>query len=292
MIDIVRSSLNNPWLIPLRIAHWYHRELCNDNSISVMKREWDNLIVLDACRYDVFASCWVGPGELSSAISKGSNTPEWLNRTFTDLYPDTVYVTGNPQVQANDIASKFYQHVSVWRHQWDDELQTVLPTDMADETIKAVETYDNKRVISHWIQPHYPFIGETGLAIRQGSLTGDGVFRETTEEPTIWDKLEREEIDKETVWKAYIENLKVVLPEVYRTIEAIEGRTVVTSDHGNVFGRYGLFGHPGHKYIQELVKVPWLIVDGKRRSIRAECVGGESEVDELVEERLSSLGYT
>lgn len=291
MIKQLRKTIKNPWLIPLAISHRYYRWTGNDNATSVMNEDWDNLIILDACRFDIFQSSWEGPGNLYSIISMGSNTPEWLTRTFTDTYPDTVYVTGNPQVQANDIQGRFHDCVSVWESNWDEQLNTVHPKNMADETLAAADHFDNKRLISHWIQPHYPFIGRTGSEIEQRTLTGDGTRQESTDTPTVWEKLEQGNLDKTTVWRAYKENLEIALPELYRTIKALDGRTIVTSDHGNVFGRYNLYGHPGAKFIEELVKVPWLIVGGDRREIHAEETSGYRVTDKKVKSRLEHLGY-
>lgn len=292
MVRYLRKLLQNPFLLPLALHHRYHRVAGHDNTISVMEEDWDNLIVLDACRFDLFKSLWNGPGELTSVISRGSNTPEWLIRNFTNEYPDTVYITGNPQVQANDIQDRFYKTISVWQSDWNDELNTVLPRDMANATIKAVNEYSDKRIISHWIQPHYPFIGKTGQRLEHRSLVGNGEIKEDSDLPSIWDQLKHGNVSEDVVRSAYRENLEIALPEVYRTVERLDGKTVVTSDHGNVFGKYGLYGHPGNKFVKELIEVPWVCIDSDRREIHAGRVDPVVTTDDAVKERLQHLGYT
>lgn len=34
-------------------------------------------------------------------------------------------------------------------------------------------------------------------------------------------------------------------------------KVVITSDHGEAFGEWGIYGHPGGVYIKALTEVPW-----------------------------------
>ncbi|WP_161782048.1 hypothetical protein [Halolamina rubra] len=256
-----------------------------------MEEDWDNLIVLDSCRFDLFRDSWDGPGQLSSVLSMGSDTTEWLNRNFNDEYPDTVYVAGNPQLRANDLEELFFKVNNVWETNWNERFNTVLPEVMANNTIEAQKNHSDKRIISHWVQPHYPFIGETGAEIEHRSLSGDGIVENDQRNVSIWEKLSQGLIDEETVRQAYQENLEVALPEVRRLINELDGKTIVTSDHGNIFGKYGLYGHPGNKFIRELLEVPWLTVEGSRRNITMGKTLHVAEENVDVNERLQDLGY-
>jgi hypothetical protein len=52
------------------------------------------------------------------------------------------------------------------------------------------------------------------------------------------------------------------------------------------------WGHPRSVYTEQLVKIPWLVIDGDRRNIRREEPESQTEVaDEVVTERLEDLGY-
>jgi hypothetical protein len=49
----------------------------------MMERDWDTLVVLDACRYDIFADHHTLEGSLEPLYSIVSNTFEWLQKSFT-----------------------------------------------------------------------------------------------------------------------------------------------------------------------------------------------------------------
>lgn len=104
------------------------------------------------------------------------------------------------------------------------------------------------------------------------------------------------------LYRAYRENLEAVLPAVERLLSELDGRTVVTADHGQLFGErlfsipIRKYGHPPGLYPEELVKVPWHVFDeGPRREIVSEERPGKSsrdtEDEELARERLRDLGY-
>jgi len=271
----------------------------------VMDEDWDNLLILDACRYDMFEQQHSLPGTLESRVSRGSNTPEFLRENFEGkTFEDTVYVTANPQINVRLPSGTFHDVVSVWRDHWDDELNTVPPEVMSEEVRKAAERYPDKRLVAHYVQPHYPFVGPTGQAM--GAQAGmelskrmaDGDSAEQDEEH-VWDKLKRGKVDTATVWEAYRENLDIALESLPGLIDDLDGTTVVTSDHGNLLGEHpepcpvpmGLYGHPEGVYSEHLVKVPWLVIEGaERKEVVAEA-STDSELVEGTEERLKDLGY-
>lgn len=105
----------------------------------------------------------------------------------------------------------------------------------------------------------------------------------------------------EAVTDAYKTNLELVLPYVKQLVAKLDGLTVVTSDHGNLLGErlspipVRGYGHPWYIRHDALVKVPWLTVESEtRRTIKpGEPIGrfGESESNNVVKDRLRSLGY-
>ena len=263
--------------------------------IDVMAEDWDNLIILDACRYDLFDDLNMIKGDLSAVISGGSSTSEFLRHNFDNtVFTDSVYVTANPQITRHKIGRRFVHCARLWQEHWDDELRTVLPNDVTDNAIGINEMFPNKRLIIHYIQPHYPFIGEVGQQIEHGEVTGDGVIKEEREFPSVWDQLREGAVSREWVWEAYKQNLEIVLPEVERLITRLDGKSVITSDHGNSFGEMGVFGHPGGIWVSSLVTVPWLEIDAiERRQITHDNVDTWSGTDSnVIEDRLASLGYS
>jgi len=244
-------------------------------------------------------------GELTNRTSKGSNTPEFLKSNFEERdLSDTVYVTANPQINVH-LTGEFFEVINVWEDYWDEEQNTVLPDVMANETIKAYESYPNKRLIAHFIQPHYPFIGEigqdeltphSGMEISKKMAAGKEAVRN---QQSIWEQLYEGTVQVDKVWDAYKENLDIVLPHVERLVDTFDEYTVVTSDHGNALGERTwpiptkIYGHPLGIRMPELTNVPWLVTN---KDVRKEVVAGESsqavtDNQNEVIQRLEDLGY-
>jgi hypothetical protein len=97
----LRLAVEDPDLAVRELYRAYHRRLYtrsrNADGIDVFEQDWDNLIVLDACRFDVFAAVADSlPGTLERRTSQAATTPEFVRANFggRDLH-DTVYVTQN-----------------------------------------------------------------------------------------------------------------------------------------------------------------------------------------------------
>lgn len=286
------------------IARQTHSHLPHEG-ISYPDEEWDNLLILDACRYDMFVEqSWL-PGELKKRISGASNTPEFLQGNFKGGdFSDTVYVTANPQINVH-LDDEFFKIIKVWEDHWDPDLHTVHPKIMAEKTIDAYHSYPNKRLIAHFIQPHYPFIGEvgqnklnthSGMELSKRLVTNDKAQRDHL---SVWEQLYAGSVSLELVWEAYRENLDLVLPHVEQLIETFQEYTVVTSDHGNALGELAwpvpvkIYGHPPGIRMPALNDVPWLVTntDERKKIIAEETSAVGSDQDEIVSERLADLGY-
>ena len=280
-----------------------------------MQEDWDNLIILDACRYDMFQKLNYLKGKLEHRLSRGSCTHEFLKENFEGKsYKDTVYVTSNPLVNYRD--ESFAAVASAWKDGWNEELGTVLPETTAQYADQANESYQDKRLIVHFVQPHIPFIGERSrwimehdsnrevdnlLSRARHSALGD---KETIRNPVvIWFWVKNGEIDKKSVWDAYEENLEIALKHVEKLLKNLKGKTVITADHGNLFGERLLpfpvkaYGHPCGIYKKQLIKVPWLIIEnGERKTINTSSeAGNEEQIEdserETIKQRLQELGY-
>lgn len=112
-----------------------------------------------------------------------------------------------------------------------------------------------------------------------------------------WMAVEAGLVDHDTLWAAYRSNLELVMEPVWRLVESLDGKTVVTSDHGNLIGERGwpvpmrLYGHPTGVRLPGLVRVPWATVEGERREIEGEETTDNLADDGVVAERLEDLGY-
>ena len=256
--------------------------------------EWDNLIVLDACRYDAFEDRNPFEAPARAVESNASHTAEFLERNFSRDRHDTVYVTASPQVAGYE--SRFHAVVHVWDRAWDDELRTVLPESVTDAALAAATEYPDKKLIVHYMQPHYPFVGPTGRGM-ETHATYTGGLRERTH-LSVWELLSAGEVSVEEVRTAYEENLDLVLDSVTGLVDALDGKTVVTSDHGNLFDEtvspipLRLSGHPPNMPAENLVRVPLVELPFESRRETTASRPHDADVESGdVESRLQDLGY-
>ncbi|PSP90321.1 hypothetical protein BRC90_01750 [Halobacteriales archaeon QS_4_69_34] len=300
----LRRAVAHPVLFLRHANRLYHRRLglrkYDPDGIDIFEKDWDNLFILDGCRYDLFEARSDLPGRLSAVRSRASCTPEFLRANFDGrTLHDTVYVTANPMPyrRRESLNYRFHDVIHVWRDAgWDEDHGTVVPETTTEYAVEAAERYPDKRLIVHFLQPHYPFIVDTEFdkTDLEAHVSDRG--------PSIWDRLITGEatVPQETVWKAYARNLEVALPHVKSLMTALEGRTVVTSDHGNMVGERSFpvpireWGHPRGIYTEKAMTVPWLeFENGPRRRIQAEePAPQEDDVnDSEVLDRLRHLGY-
>jgi hypothetical protein len=250
--------------------------LTDHGGVAVVEEEWDTLIVLTACRYDTFAEVNTIPGTLEKRTSQGTSLMEWLIANFPDQYEDIVYVSGNPRISNVEFdqgasvgqfrgADHFHEVVDVSHDAWDKERNTVPPKPVTDAAVEAREEYPDKRLIVHYLQPHAPWIGETSITGADLAIAYDSPsewFRESGELGP-WGEfgLAYKQHSTDHLRGAYRDNLRFVVEEVERLLGELDGRVVVTGDHGEAFGENGIIEHPAEVYIDELVEVPWLVVD-------------------------------
>lgn len=250
----------------------FFRVLPHDG-VSVVDEEWDYLIVLDACRFDYFEKQNNLDGKLSKKISQGSTTVEWIQKNFTEPHSDIAYISANPYISRFMLKKKlgfipFFYIDEVWDYGWDDEMKTVLPEKVTEAAIRENEKFgDKKRLIIHYNQPHQPYISDPGLVrkdwqrLRQRIYEGAKGVKKVLDTQSVWHYAMRGEISIDRIKKGYAENLRLVLEEVEKLLEKLEGKIIVTADHGECFGEYWLYAHPGKIYIKPLVEVPWLVIE-------------------------------
>ena len=259
-----------------RILRQLSKILYRQNRGTYLKEEnWDNVIILDACRYDMFEREYRKrniPGKLEYRISRASCTPDFLKENFlNENFKDTVYVTANPYVNLY-VKDSFYKVISVWDEGWDERYGTVLPQTMYKYVLKASMQYPNKRLIAHFMQPHYPFLsfselGDTGIRHLRESVKKGVENREIT----AWKIIELKNMDLNIVSEAYQKNLSIALPYVIKLLSVLRGKTIVTSDHGNSIGEFfhplvplRVYGHPCGFRMNVLIKVPWLVYENSQ----------------------------
>lgn len=138
-------------------------KLFHGGMVDIVEEDWDNLVILDGCRYDLFYESTQDQfDEIDYRISQAPSTPKFLRSNISNReLHDTVYVTANPQYVKENLESRFHAVIPVWKSEWDDEKNTVLPKEVLKVVKLANESYPNKRLLVHFMQPHYPFLGDT-----------------------------------------------------------------------------------------------------------------------------------
>ena len=279
-------------------------EIRYGSGTKIMQRDWDNLYILDACRYDFFKSETDLDGKLGKVTSRGRDSYEFLdeNDLLDGEFHDTVYVTANPHVRYID-EGVFHAIIDdPLRSNFDKELGTVHPKFVTEAALRAHNKYPNKRLIVHYMQPHMPPVGE--IRNQMGKLTdGFDMTGKMSEENRFYNLVSQGKIDKEDAITAYRENLQVVLGEVDK-LSRIDGKSVITADHGELLGEnpsplmgrtwsHGLTRSHFPKS-KQLCIVPWFTLQNStpRRDTTSEQPTHTDRLQaDKAEEYLEALGY-
>lgn len=246
----------------------------------VSEEEWDVLIVYDACRHDLFEEVVnIDSFDIYKiARSPGSRTPEWSSRNWRgNEFGDVVYISSNAWIERT-AGGCFHDIVSVWNV--DEDVDTAEHIAAAEEVTEAAldarESYPNKRLIVHYGQPHVPFYPDGGT--------------------NPWDEVKRGNYPIEKFYEKYRENLEYVWNES-EPLRKLDGRIVVTSDHGNMLGErlspipIKMFEHPRGLCHNTLRDVPYGVYEGDRWVVEDEGVN-EIDINALcVEKNLKNMGY-
>ena len=213
----------------------------------ILRKRWNYLIVLDACRFDFFKEEW-GTG-VRPVRSPASDTPSWLRRTFPGSYPYTIY-SSNPFINSRNIGHWKYQArdhflevIDLWDSEWSEEYGTVLPENVYRRSRKA-----NPGSIIWFLQPHAPY-----LSLKTPQSPRDFIeWRPPKEKAPL--------PDLEKLRELYRHNLRMGLRWVRQLIGDLDPPILITSDHGELLGEYDKVGHPQDMDVPELRKVPLVVI--------------------------------
>jgi len=112
---------------------------------------------------------------------------------------------------------------------------------------------EEEKILIHFMQPHAPFLLNDRYYRKLPYIKKPGdIF--------VWDiaRQKRNKLDI-VVW-GYYKNLKIMLPYIRTLLKMREGRTIISSDHGNMLEGKKI-GH-GKGWPKENQIVPWFIVGG------------------------------
>lgn len=261
----------------------------------IFAREWDILIVLDACRPDVLAEVAEEydflPSEVETVWSTSSNSWLWMERNFTSEWSmemaETTHITGNPYSNNHLDSANFESLDEVWRYAWDETRGTIPPRPITDRAITTAREAGPRRLLIHYMQPHFPSIPDP-----IGSSIDLDTFGDNWD--SVWEDLESGRISADEVWQSYRANLKHVLDDVDLLLRNVDAeQVVITADHGNAFGELGFYGHPPFNPTPSLRRVPWIeatATDYGEYEPTQEYDSADIEKRD-VEARLKDLGY-
>ncbi|MEZ3115665.1 hypothetical protein RYH80_07015 [Halobaculum sp. MBLA0147] len=273
-----------------RINHWHAGVDYNAAGTHIFEEDWDNLVILDACRFDVFSAHHPFEGRLESRISRGSTTKEFIRANFREERRlDTAYLSDNGWYGRlfEQLDSHLYDFQLCSRDAFDGAVSH--PTTVTDAARAYTQEHPNKRLIVHYLQPHDPYFDRNG----------DERFALVSSDPR---ELAQAGYSAETIADAYIESFEYVATEVQKLLKELHGKTVITADHGELLGERmrpipaRCFEHPEGVYVDELVKVPWFIADfDERKTIQPASEPTDWEYTDPhlddVESQLEQLGY-
>ncbi|KXB08440.1 hypothetical protein AKJ55_01030 [candidate division MSBL1 archaeon SCGC-AAA382M17] len=183
-------------------------------------------------------------------------------------------------------------------------MDTVLPKKIGKETRKTKARNPKKRLISHFMQPHYPYLN---LGIAKGGISKSKSFVKEQSERENWlnkslknlvgrigdELLGRERMVKYGRWinktlkggnetagnisyiienygeeklkGFYRKNLEFALKECQKLSDRLPGKIVITADHGELLGEDGKYSHPPTLKHPILREVPWFEVSNTKK---------------------------
>ncbi|WP_435349133.1 hypothetical protein [Haloarchaeobius sp. HRN-SO-5] len=252
--------------------------------------EWDLLIVVDACRLDLMQE--VEPeysyiSDVSSHWSLDSTTALWMERTFKSRdTSETTYICSNPFSDERLDAASFSEFQEVWKDIWVDP-GTVPPRPVTDATIDSMRNNRSSRTITHYLQPHCPFIPRPELSAgKKRESFSDQDHRD------VWELYRDGDIEVDDLWDGYRSNLELVLDEIELLLNNVTAeKIVITSDHGNALGKLGIYGHPPRMPHHSLREVPWIETTAEDSGEHTPETEFEDPVNMDREEQLRALGY-
>lgn len=310
--------------------------------IDFLEEDWDLLLVLDACRYDLMKAVedeYDFIENVDRKISNASHSREWIHKTLmeedpnsflerlrtkvgiarnpddndyigqrytTKAHPDLAYITWNHFSRLLD-EDQFYLLDEVWHYAWDDNRRTLEPRPMTDRTIAVGRERDPGRIITHYMQPHTPFLERIRHREKEYSAPDDRPISEVFKGGDIdngmdgegdgmseFTMLQQGLVEYEDLWDMYLENLRWVLDDIEILLDNIDAeKVVITADHGNALGEFGCYGHRPYTPIDGVKAVPWVVTSATDEGTHEpEFERTDDTVEsETVQNRLEDLGY-
>ena len=301
-MSLPNSPISKAIKNPSDALTWMHNRILEQRIVTPLKsrylfdHEWDLVVILDACRYDLAAtrgaSHPIGLGSPERAYSVASNSALWVSRTFGAADPhqlaSTAYITGNVFTDRLPEAPLAYLD-PVWEYAWDDDRGCIPPRPLTDRAITAGRAGRAEKYIVHYMQPHLPPLFEPEYEVKRSApVEGEGAVGEKS----VWDRVKEGSIEEDAVKHAYQNNLDPVLDEVSILLDNFDAaKTIITADHGNYLGEGGRWGHPDYEWRSPVRHVPWWETTATDRRTHQPDEYETTAGSVSREEKLEALGY-
>lgn len=153
-----------------------NKYIVDGKKTDITKANWDILVILDACRYDIFKQVYkeiIPNGKLKKAISPATWTLEWLSKTWTEYYEDIIYLSSIPFINSKkkskgnlisrkewefDAKKHFSKIIDVWNLGWSEQYSTIHPKEVNKYAIASMDVHRKNKFVLHYAQPHEPYI--------------------------------------------------------------------------------------------------------------------------------------
>lgn len=317
-----KKGMRNPSLLTAEAQRLYMEKFSEryfkfryGQGIDVIEQDWDNLVILDALRFDIFKRFSNFEEKVDYVISQASTSLDFVKSNFGGKkIHDTIYVTANGWHERLSKDPFFLTKKAYSDFNQRDEYYA--PEHVYQLTIDTFEKYPDKRYIVHFMQPHEPYLGKKAEDLRNRLETEENLTFKAAQKAlnkrnkmkessggkrlnTLLDAAREGYISEKELQEIYVENLEIVLPYVEKIQKNLGGKTIITSDHGELLGeKVGpcgkkIYGHPGDLATLSLRKVPWLELEsGPRREVQLESpIESEIMSYEKVKQSLKELGY-
>jgi hypothetical protein len=324
-VGLVRKGLNNPWkakrhiqkrsLDPYRNASvWFNSRYTIGSNI--FEQDWDLLIILDACRIDAIHSIkseYDFINRIDNFVSVGGQSAEWIAKTFDKKYIDiiknTAYITANPHSKSvlenrldsnwkssEDIhlnrlrkygkwncvsSSDLGEYERLWRYTDRTKWKYCPPRQVTDRGVALSRSNGFDRTILHYMPPHQPYIRQAMLEDRE--------LKEYEKDPMGY---VHRTGDKEIAYNAYLDMLRWVLDDVDLLLKNSDHqKVIITADHGEAFGEYGVYDHHAGSLHPKIRRVPWIVTSSTDSNSYTPEFDPNNLEKQTAEDSLEALGY-
>jgi hypothetical protein len=288
---------------------------------NVFDRDWDVLIILDTARVDALREVkdeYDFIEDVGSIRSVGGASAEWLARTFDESHRDKIentaflsaqnhiqeildtkaqYSNNKPfpikmlrlmsSVDINDLGK--FEYIFKYETIGEDgsfghKEGNTPPRYVTDRGIAVMREHDFERLILQYHQPHTPWFSK---ALREERQLKDYEYN--------WWDYYYQTGDLESIWEAYMSDLRFVLDDINILLENLDAeKVVITADHGEAFGEYGVLGHNIGSFHPKVRNVPWVETSATDKRTREPVVEKPNQTKmsrEKMDEQLKALGY-